>query len=284
MTWKGRKRNYRRKRYKTNHYKKGTRSAHTVAKIAQAVVNHNLETKYQDQYCVDYPGVALNHNVISQVFDNLTFTAQGVENKPGSKLRSFNRIGSSIAPTKLWIRGLLELEALASGFPITKCMYRVLVIRRPMATNFATALPLLPTSIPHNVTTESQTSLTLFPNNFLTNFDNRVNTVVYDHVFTQKVTALIRQTPVSPAATIAWGNTVSLPFNINLDMGKLTGHSVDYSFDDTALPPSGIGLPKKFCYQMYVVPWVGSGYDPAYEFTVRVGRIIAMSRLYFKDG
>lgn len=272
------RRNHRHGRHR---YKKRLRSKFTVAKIAQAVVDRNLETKYQDQYQVGYPKIRLNHNVWTQIFDNLTYTKQGVENKPGQKL-STNRLGSQISPHKIWIKGFIELSALNSGFPVTKILYRLIIIRRPCNTDPLTALPTLPPGTPHVIPTdENLTSAFFAPNNFLANFDNRVNTVVYDKFGSMNCTALT-QSQVAPDYP-ARGNSVSKLFNINLNMKKLMPR-VEYSFINSTAPAAGIGVPKKHCLQMFVNVWASSDYDPSYAFTVPVAAIISQTRMYFKDG
>lgn len=270
----------RRTQRKKTMYKKKLRSRWQVAKIAQAVVNHNSEVKYQDQSTVAYPKVSLDHNVFTQLFDSLTMTKQGVENQPATNFAT-NRIGSSIRPLKLWIKGIIQLNATPTGFPITKCLLRLVVVRRPISSTI-TGAPALPQGIPTHYTQTSQTNLNTFPNNFLANFDFRTSTVVYDKVHSIHCTALT-QSQVAPDYP-ARGNGISKTFNINLNMNKLCRGSVDYSFRELTTP-SGTDIPKKYCFQMYGVPWLNDGYDPAYALAGPVAcSVIAQSRLYFRDG
>lgn len=277
-----RRRNWRKRAWrKKNAFKKKLRSRWQVAKIAQAVVNHNSEVKYQDQAMVGYPKVSLTHNVFEQIFDSLTMTRQGVENQPATNFAQ-NRVGSSIRPLKLWIKGIIQLNGTPSGFPISKCLLRLIIVRRPISTTIDTGAPALPQGIPKNYAQTSQTNLNTFPNNFLANFDYRACTVVYDKVHSINTTAMT-QSQVAPDYA-ARGNAVSKMFNINLNMDKLCRGSVDYSFTELTTP-SGTNIPKKYCFQMYGVPWLNDGYDPTYTQTGPVAcSIIAQSRLYFRDG
>lgn len=270
----------RRRRHPGFKYKKRLRSRFTVAKIAQAVVNRNTEVKYQDQCTVDYPKVVCNHNVWTELFTNLTMTRQGVENQPATNF-ALNRIGSSIRPMKLWIKGILQLQPTSDGFPIPKVLVRMIIVRRPMSQTLGGGAPALPQGLPNAPAQTSQTNINTFPNNFLANIDMRQNTVCYDKVHACKVDALT-QTQVAPSFS-AMGNSVSSTFNINLDMNKLCRGSVEYSYRELTTP-SGLNLPKKYAFQMYAVPWINSDYDPAYLMTVPACSIIAQSRLYFRDG
>ncbi len=274
------RRDRRRRRHPASKYKKRLRSRHTVAKIAQAVVNHNAEVKYQDQSTVAYPANVMTHNVWTQLFDNLTMTRQGVENQPATNFAQ-NRIGSSIRPMKLWIKGLIQLSGLASGFPVTKLLVRLLIVRRPMSQTVGGTAPALPQGLPSAPAQTSQTNINTFPNNFLANIDMRQNTVCYDKVHAIKVDSLTQSNAAPDYPTR--GNSISSTFNINLDMNKLTRGNVEYSFREL-VTPSGTNLPKKYAFQMYCIPWASSDYDPAYEGTVNIGSIIAQSRLYFRDG
>ncbi len=281
MAFRHRSRRFRRRRrHPAAKFKKRLRSRFTVAKIAQAVVNRNSEVKYQDQACVDYPAVIANHNVWTQIFDNLTMTRQGVENQPATNFAQ-NRVGSSIRPMKLWIKGLLQLSGTASGFPITKCLCRLVIVRRPMSQTLGGTAPALPQGLPSAPAQTSQTNINTFPNNFLANIDMRQNTVVYDKVHAIKVDALTQES-VAPNWTVR-GNSISNTFNINLDMNKLTRGNVEYSFRELTTP-SGLNLPKKYAFQMFAIPWINSAYDPDYLGTVPACSIIAQSRLYFRDG
>lgn len=281
MAYRPRTRRFRRRRrHVGNKFKKRLRSRFTVAKIAQAVVNRNSEVKYQDQSTVNYPHTTLFHNVWTQLFDNLTMTKQGVENQPATNF-ALNRVGSSIRPMKLWIKGLLQLQGLSDGFPITKVLCRILVVRRPMSQTVGGTAPALPQGLPSAPAQTSQTNINTFPNNFLANIDMRQNTVCYDKVHAIKVDALTQDHTAPNFA--ARGNSISSTFNLNLDMNKLTRGNVDYSYTELTTP-SGSSLPKKYAFQMYAIPWVNSNYDPTYLGTVPVCTMIAQSRLYFRDG
>lgn len=274
----GRRRWHRRYRRKNQHLKK-TRSRYQVAKIAQQVVNYNLETKVFDQYCVDYPYVTCNHNLIVQLFDNLTRTNQGLSDEPASVVAK-NRIGSSIRPTRLWIKGLIQLNALTSGFPITRCLVRLVLVRRNILQTGGTAQS-LPTGSPPHYTQNSQTNLAFAPNRFLCNFDNRQCTVVYDKVHGVQVGALT-QSDVAPGYA-ARGNSIAKTFDLNINIKKWTRGRVDYSFRELTDPP-GLSIPKKYAFQLYAIPWISTAYDPDYTGSVPAVQILAQSRLYFKDG
>lgn len=262
-----------------NKYVKKLRSKNAVAKIAQAVVNHNLETKVFDQYCVDYPYVQCNHNVVQQLFDNLTKTNQGVSDEPGTNTAK-NRVGSRINPSKLWVKGLIQLNGQSSGFPVTRCLVRLLVVRRNILQSGGTA-PTLPTGSPPLYAQTSQTNLAIYNNNFLANIDNRQCTVVYDKVHGIQVNALT-QANTAPDYS-ARGNSISKTFDININLKKWTRGTVDYSFRELT-DPAGASIPKKYAFQMFAIPWINSDYDPNYAGTVPAVKILAQSRMYFKDG
>lgn len=277
---------YRRRRYRRrmmyrrrNKYAKKIRSRNQVARIAQAVVNHNLETKVFDQFAVDYPYVQCNHNVITQLFNNLTKTRQGVSDEPGTTLAK-NRVGSQIKPSKLWIKGLIQLNGTASGFPITRCLVRFIVVRRNIVQTAGTA-PALPTGTPPLYAQVSQTNTNFAPNNFLANLDNRQCSVVYDKVHGVQVGALTQEQN-APSYTVR-GNSISKTFDININLKKWTRGTIDYSFKELN-DPTGNEVPKKYAFQMYAIPWINSAYDPDFVGTVPALQVIAQSRMYFKDG
>lgn len=275
-----RRRFYRNRRNRKRYYnKKKLRSRYQVAKIAQQVVNYNLETKVYDQYCIDYPYVTCNHNLIVPIFDNLTRTNQGLSDEPATVVAK-NRIGSTIKPSKLWIKGLIQLNAMASGFPITRCLVRLVLVRRNVLQT-AGAAPALPTGSPPHHTQTSQTNLVFAPNRFLCNMDNRQCTVVYDKVHGVQVGALT-QSDVAPGFA-ARGNSISKTFDINVNIKKWTRGRVDYSSQELTDPP-GLSIPKKYAFQLFAIPWISSAYDPDYVGTIPAVQIMAQSRLYFKDG
>jgi len=259
-----RKRSYRR-RYRSRRkgyaskFKKKTRSRYTVQKIAQAVINHNTW---------------------AQLFNNLTMTKQGVENQPGTNFAK-NRIGSSIRPLKLWIKGIIQLQSTPTGYPITKCMVRFVLVRRPMSQTIGGTAPALPQGIPPSYAQTSQTNLNTFPCNFMSNIDYRQCTTVYDKVHSIKVNSMT-QSDAAPTFA-ARGNEQSQMFNMNISIGKWCRGTVDYSFRELS-DPSGLDLPKKYCFQLWAIPWTNSAYDPDYVFSAPACNIIAQSRLYFKDG
>lgn len=259
-------------------FKKKLRSRYAVAKIAQRVFNRNTETKVFDQYCVDYPLVSCNHNTFSLIFDNLTKTNQGVSDEPGTTIAK-NRIGSSINPSKLWIKGLIQINASAVGYPNVRVLVRLILVRRNIVQTAGTA-PVLPTGTPPHYAQTSQTNLLTYPNNFLANMDNRQCTVVYDKVHGIQVPALT-QSQVAPNFAAA-GNSISKTFDLNINLKKWTRGKVDYSFRELA-DPTGISIPKKYAFQLWAVPWINSGYDPDYTFTYPACQILAQSRMYFKD-
>lgn len=275
-----RRKYFRRGRYnKKRFFKKKLRSRHQVAKIAQAVVMHNLETKIMDQCCVSYPFVTCNHNVFSQIFDNLTGTKQGFSDEPGTVFAK-NRVGSSINPIKLWIKGLIQINsAPVTGYPNTRVLVRFVLVRRNIVEQ--AAAPAIPTGSPNPVTQESQLGSNTSPNLFLANIDQRQCTVVYDKVHGVQVGALT-QNNVAPNFAAA-GNSISKTFDINVNIKKWTRGKIDYSFREGTDPP-GLFIPKKYAFQLWAVPWINSGYDPSYTFTYQACQIIAQSRLYFKDG
>ena len=259
-------------------YKKKLRSRYAVAKIAQAVVNHNTETKVFDQYCVGYPYVTCNHNVFSLIFDNLTKTNQGVADEPGTSFAK-NRIGSSINPSKLWIKGLIQINAAVTGYPNVRVLVRLILVRRNIVQT-AGAAPVIPTGGPPYYAQASQTNLLTYPNNFLANIDQRQCTVVYDKVHGIQVPALT-QSNVAPNFAAA-GNSISKTFDLNINVKKWTRGKVDYSFRELA-DPSGLSIPKKYAFQLWAVPWINTGYDPDYTLTYEACQILAQSRMYFKD-
>ena len=280
MAYTGRRRYRKRRFYKRKgKFTKRIRSKYTVQKIAQAVVNHNAETKYQDQSTMAYPANVCNHNVWTELFDNLTMTRQGVENQPATNF-SANRIGSSIRPMKLWIKGIIQLQALSTGFPITKCLVRLVLVRRPMSQTVGGLAPALPQGTPPHYAQTSQTNLNTFPNEFLANIDMRQCTTVYDKVHSISLGALVNTT-VAPDFP-SQGNSISKTFNMNINMHKWTRGKIDYSFRELT-DPSGLNLPKKYAFQLWAIPWINSNYDPTYVGTVPACSIIAQSRLYFKD-
>lgn len=272
------------KNYRKQYRKKFTkklRSRNQVARIAQAVVNHNLETKIMDQAMVSYPTVQGNHNAFVQLFDNLTGTKQGFSNEPGTVFAK-NRVGSSIMPIKLWIKGLIQIDSSATtpnpGYPITRVLVRLVLVRRNIVEQ-GTA-PAIPTGSPNPVTQESQLGSNSEPNFFLANIDQRQCTVVYDRVHGIQVGALT-QSQVAPNFAAA-GNSISKTFDINVNIKKWTRGKVDYSFREGTDPP-GLFVPKKYSFQLWAVPWINDGYDPSYEGNVPACKFIAQSRLYFKD-
>lgn len=270
------------KNYRKKLFKKKLRSRHQVARIAQAVVNHNLETKIMDQYAMNYPVTDCNHNVWTELFDNLTLTKQGISNEPGT-IFAANRLGSSISPIKLWIKGLIQINVQTTGgnpvgYPITRVLVRFLVVRRNIT---ETALPpAVPTGSPNNINQDGQAGQTANPCQFLSNIDQRQCTVVYDKIHGIQVGALT-QSMVAPAYAAA-GNSISKTFDINLNIKKWTRGKVDYSFRPSNNPP-GLSVPKKYAFQLWCCPWINSGYDPGNAYNVKACGIIAQSRLYFKD-
>ena len=266
------------KNYRKRNFTKKLRSRHQVARIAQAVVNHNLETKIMDQYALQYPTVPCNHNVWTEIFDNLTLTKQGISNEPGS-IFAENRVGSSIQPIKLWIKGLLQINANdVTGYPATRCLVRFLVVRRNIT---ETALPpAVPTGSPNNINQTGNAGQTNLPCQFLANIDQRQCTVVYDKIHGVQVGALT-QSNVAPNFAAA-GNSISKTFDININIKKWTRGKVDYSFRSANNPP-GLEIPKKYAFQLWVCPWLNSGYDPTNAYNYKACEILAQSRLYFKD-
>lgn len=262
-----------------NKFKKKLRSRHTVARIAQRVHDHNTETKVFDQYCVDYPYVSCNHNTFSLIFDNLTKTLQGVSDEPGTTFAK-NRIGSSINPSKLWIKGLIQINSSAlTGYPNVRVLVRLILVRRNIVQT-AGAAPALPTGVLPMYAQVSQTNLLTYPNNFLANMDQRQCTVVYDKVHGIQVPALT-QSNVAPNFSAA-GNSISKTFDLNINLKKWTRGKVDYSFRELAVP-TGNQVPKKYAFQLWAIPWINTGYDPDYTFTYEACQILAQSRMYFKD-
>ena len=206
----------------------------------------------------------------AQLFDNLTRTNQGVSDEPGAVIAK-NRVGSSIRPTRLWIKGLIQLGATSSGFPITRCLVRLILVRRNILQTAGTA-PTLPTGTPPHYTQNSQSNLTFAPNFFLCNVDNRQCTVVYDKVHGIQVNALGQNTTAPLDA--ARGNSISKTFDINVNIKKWTRGKVDYSYRELTDPP-GNSVPKKYAFQLYAIPWINSAYDPDYVGTLPACQIMA---------